>query len=266
MFKKSTIFRVVLSVFLLISLCSSTVSATTIYSSDQVPHEEGFIIIGESHALLACAEFNRLLNTEKEQIINDLSFHLDVDSSISKNQDNEPNTYYMSGNLFFVFEGSSDSDFATQIQREYIYSDGKGHRGIAVTKIHEIIDKNPQIEHWNIISWHGATSIRKGDINAPYYINSYRNWIDYEFPDANVYFISHSTMTKAYRSCKKQADTFNAELKKAFPDNFLDYTDFFTARFPQELLDPEQKGDLIHWNQKTYIELFQSVMQYCLEH
>ena len=255
----------ILSIVLVFEVSAIGVSAKTVYLSDNTFHEEGYIFVGESHAILASAEVNRVINEEKIKLVDDLNFHLLLDESLEVNEMKEPNTFTMQGNLFFVFEGNSDMDFQKQIKREYIYSDGKGNCGDAVKKIHEIIELNTNIEHWNIITWHGANACRGGKVNADYYVASYRNWMDYEFPEADIYILSQSTMTKAYRGCRKQADIFNATLKKAFPNNYLDYTDYFNEKYPHEMYDPKLRSDLIHWNLKTYVELFQDVMLVALE-
>lgn len=124
---------------------------------------------------------------------------------------------YMKGNLFFVYEGLNiPGERTTQLDKSYIYSDGKGAMGRVVQKIHEIMDSNLNIAHWNIISYQGALEARiRSSKVSQYYVDSYRNWIEYEFPDADCYFLSISTMTGWYDKVK-DADAINNALKAAF--------------------------------------------------
>lgn len=159
----------------------------------------------------------------------------------------------MKGNLFFVYEGGAGkNDPAIQCSYQYIYSDGKGKMGRGVEKIHEIINMNPNIAHWNIISMAGASSAGKGKKVADICADSYSNWIEYEFPEADCYFLSVSTMTKHYKGVKDK-NVYNNTLAAALPDHFLDYTDFYMQRFPERTIDT------IHWDNDTYIDLITDV-------
>lgn len=130
--------------------------------------------------------------------------------------------------------------------------------GRGVERIHEVIDKNPNISHWNIIAYQGAVAVaQNGPEVGGYYADSYRNWIQYEFPEADIYFLSMSTMTKNYRGLRNK-DAINNALSKAFPDKYLDYTDFFSERFPDGMLTPT---DTLHWNYQTYQELVVDIIQ-----
>ena len=236
------------------------VNAMTVYESDGICHEEGYIIIGESHSALAAGAVAIKARTVGNVLHwgdgIDISYEQRWDSSIAVTQDGDANTFTMKGNLFFVFEGIEEGvDDKLQTSREYIYSDGTGNRGRAVQKIHEIMETNPNVAHWNIISMHGAVSASKGTKEiADYYVNSYRNWIEYEFPDADCYFLSIATMTKYYRATRDK-NIFNNTLKAAFPDKFLDYTDFYAARSPQRMIDT------IHWDEATYVDLISDVVR-----
>lgn len=48
---------------------------------------------------------------------------------------------------------------------------------------------------------------------------------------------------------------FNATIATAFPDNFLDYTDFYVSRSPQRMIDT------IHWDEETYFDLISNVIE-----
>ncbi len=222
-----------------------TVNAITVYESDGVFHEEGYIFIGESHCALASGAI------PERDIGNDISYSWIWDAS----RGSEENVFTMKGNLFFVFEGNGQNDGAVQTSADYIYSDGKGSQGRGVQKIHEIINTNPNIAHWNIISMHGAVSASKGTkAISDYYVNSYRNWMTYEFPEADCWFLSVATMTKYYRGTKDKK-IFNNTIAAAFPDRFLDYTEFYASRSPQRMIDT------IHWDEETYFDLISDVIR-----
>ncbi|MDE7323304.1 MAG: hypothetical protein K2N73_11410 [Lachnospiraceae bacterium] len=96
-----------------------TVNAITVYESDGVFHEEGYIFVGESHCALASGA------VPKRDIGNDISYTWIWDAS----RGSEQNVFTMKGNLFFVFEGNGQNDGTIQTSSNYIYSDGKGSQG-----------------------------------------------------------------------------------------------------------------------------------------
>lgn len=231
-----------------------TAGAVTVYGSDGNFYDEGYIVIGESHAIgmsIAVGAVAKACgNVFKYGGSSDISFDFVQDSSIE-----EYNTFNMKGNLFFVYEGNrGETDGKLQSSHDYIYSDGKGNHGRGVEKIHEIMNMNPNIVHWNIISIGGASAASRGKGMADKYASAYRNWIEYEFPAADCYFLSVSTMTKHYRPVKDKK-IFNNTLAAAFPDKFLDYTEFYTQRYPQSTVDT------IHWDNATYIDLISDVFR-----
>lgn len=236
------------------------VNAMTVYESDGSYYDEGYIFIGESHSVIA-AHAVGVKAAEADNVFwwgdgDGLSYEYRWDSSRAVTPDGSPNTFTMKGNLFFVFEGNADgTDNTVQCSKQYIYSDGMGKRGTGVQKIHEIINGNPNIAHWNIISFHGAVSAAQGTREiANYYVKSYRNWMTYEFPQADCYFLSVATMTKYYKSTSDKK-VFNNTLAAAFPDRFFDYTDFYAARSPQRMIDT------LHWDDPTYVDLISDVLQ-----
>ena len=238
----------------------SEANAVTVYGTDDIEHEEGYIIVGESHVVLTMNAYAQSIDSEGYVAgLEDVQFFFNWDDSLSVTEDGAPNTFLMSSNLFFVVEGNIVAEGEKQKNKSYIYSDGQGNHGAGVEKIHNIMETNPNIKHWNIISFQGAVSALEGSVAGKYYVNSYRNWIDYEFPEADIYIVSHATMTKFYRQ-SKVAGEFDKELKKAFPERFLDYTAFFKERYPDQMLDPDQKPDSIHWNNDTYISLFNDII------
>lgn len=253
---------VLLSIVLIWGLFGNAVKAETIYESDGIPYEEGYIIIGESHIVLAAHAFAEV-GGEKGIIpgLDNVVYHFRADDSLSKTEDGLPNTFTMRGNLFFVFEGNRQIDGETQYHNHYIYSNGKGIRGIGVEKIHQIMDSNPNIAHWNIISFHGAVSAVEGVTMGRYYARSYRNWISNEFPKADLFIMSHSTMTKYYKGRQTQAEAFDEMLKKRMGNRWIDCSEFFQSKYPDGMLDPNQKPDTIHWSYDTYVELFTKVIK-----
>ncbi len=113
---------------------------------------------------------------------------------------------------------------------------------------------NPNIEHWNIISIHGGVAASKGSKEvADYFADSYRNWVTYEFPEADCYFVSVATMTKFFRGTRDK-QVFNNTIQAAFPDAFLDYTDFYNARCETNMVD------IVHWDGDTYAELIKDLI------
>lgn len=236
-------------------------NAVTVYESDGIYHEEGYIFIGESHSVIAA----NAVGGKAREVGNvfHLGDNLDVtyehrwDSSRGITSNGDPNTFTMKGNLFFVFEGNNPGvDDVTQISQKYIYSDGNGNMGRGVEKIHEIINANPNIAHWNIISFHGAVSASKGSREiANYYVKSYQNWISHEFPEADCYFMSVATMTKYYKATSDKK-VFNNTIRAAFPDAFLDFTDFYAERSASGRMI-----DTIHWDDDTYMDLISEVIR-----
>lgn len=252
----STLCLIVLVAFLPLS----QVHAGTVYFSDLVDHEEGYIIIGESHIVLTSDAYSRAVD-ENYMVkgLNDVHYQFMIDGSRYLDDNGNNNTFNMQGNLFFVFEGNASKDAETQKSNNYIFSDGHGNYGVGVRKIHEIIDSNPNIKHWNIISYHGAVAALGGAEAAGYYIDSYKNWMSYEFPTASIYFVSHSTMTKFYKQ-NRSSYLFDEEIKKAFPSQYFDMTQFYKIRYPQQMYDPKMNPDTIHWSHATYVELFNYVI------
>lgn len=250
--------RAILACMLIVLMAAQfvlTAKAVTLYESDGIYHEEGFIFIGESHSGVASHAVGMKAD-ETENVLHmgenlDVYYEFQWDSSHGVTNTGLPNTFTMKGNLFFIFEGINPGvDDRLQTSQQYIYSDGNGKMGRGVEKIHEIIDANPNIAHWNIISIHGAVSAAKGSKEvADYYVDSYRNWIEHEFPEADCYFLSVATMTKYYKGTRDKK-VFNNTLKSAFPERFWDYTDFYSERYAQGRM-----VDTLHWDDDTYMDL-----------
>lgn len=236
------------------------VQAATFYESDGQYHEEGYIFVGESHiANMATAVTEKMDAAGTIPGAEHIAYTLQWDASKAVTEKGDPNTFLMKGNLFFVWEGIAGSDATIQTNIRYIHSDGKGGRGRAVERIHEIINGNPNIAHWTIITFTGGVVAKSGAQGGRTHAQDYRNWIEYEFPNADIYVISQTTMTKYYRGMK-DPEAYNRALAAELSDRFLDYTDFFKARYPQGMLDPKLVRDTVHWSHDTYFELFVDVI------
>lgn len=236
--------------------------AETVYVCDENEYEEGYIIIGESHIVLTADAYSQTVDESGKVLgLKDVYYSYYTDGSLSVTEEGYDNTFIMSGNMFFVFQGNRPIDGETQYSKEYIYSDGKGNKGIGVEKIHEIMEKNPNVKHWNVISFQGAVSSLEGTEGGEYYARSYENWINYEFPDADCFFLSHATMTKYYKKDKAAADAFDEVLKSRLWGRYFECTEFFTSRYPQCMRDPNERPDTIHWSYETYVELFNNVIK-----
>lgn len=251
-----------LAVVMICLMTSVDVNACNYYVSDGNSYSEGYIFIGESHVSAAAVAFtlNSDYDTKKVNDLEDVYFRKTADSSVCVLENGEANTVTMTGNVFFVFNGNRVDEAKLQVKKEYIYSDGKGECGIGVKTIHEVIDANPNIEHWNIISSQGSVELSEGEAVVPYYINSYTNWINYEFPNADIYFMSHSTMTKFYRGVKN-VGYFDEQISKAFPTRYLDFTEYYNSVYPAQMKDPKQKSDLIHWNYDVYFKVYSDAIR-----
>ncbi len=258
MFGNKTFMRIVCGMLLMaVMFCPAIFArAATVYVSDGMQYDEGYIFIGESHMQIAAFGMQQDVSG-KIPGLDGVRYSIYADSSVVSNDLGDPGTFTMSGNLFFVFEGTGRTEEAQrQTSKEYIYSDGAGKQGGAVQKIHTIMDTNPNIAHWNIISFHGSVSAMEGTQEiADYYVASYRNWIDYEFPDADIYFLPQSTMTKNFKLGRGDKELLNRSLAVAFPEHYMDIMPFFWEHYPQGLMDPTQKSDLVHWSSQTYYEM-----------
>lgn len=258
MFGNKTFMRIICGMLLMaVMLCPAiSARAATVYVSDGMQYDEGYIFIGESHMQIAAFGMQQDVSG-KIPGLDGVRYSIYADSSVVSNDLGDPGTFTMSGNLFFVFEGTGRTEEAQrQTSKEYIYSDGAGKQGGAVQKIHTIMDTNPNIAHWNIISFHGSVSAMEGTQEiADYYVASYRNWIDYEFPDADIYFLPQSTMTKNFKLGRGDKELLNRSLAAAFPEYYMDIMPFFWEHYPQRLMDPSQKSDLVHWSPQTYYEM-----------
>lgn len=235
--------------------------AETFYASDGQEYEEGYIFVGESHVAMMSGVATILTDSEEEiSGLEHINYNLEWDSSVAVTADGKPNTFKMKGNLFFVFEGINNGiDGPKQANANYLYSNGKGNYGKGVGKIHQIMETCPNIKHWTIITFAGGSVAKKGVDGAQLHINSYRNWINYEFPNADFYIMSQSTLTKYYRTLK-DPEAYNRTLAAAFPEHFLDYTDYFRENYPSGMRDPKLLSDTVHWSEQIYFELLQDVI------
>lgn len=241
--KMRKLFAVVLSsMLMLVSLIAPVISAdaATIYENDGGAYGEGYIFPGESHAFIMAKAMGSFTDHEGNVIdMEGVRYHYRADDSASEGQLGTPNTFTMSGNLFFVFESwGVDAENKTQVDKSYIYSDGNGKMGRGVEKIHAIMEANLNILHWNIIAWHGASAIANAD----------------------CYFLFMPTITKCCRGGRSRND-INDALAAAYPEQYLDYKDFFCARYPQGMKDPTEKTDTLQkMSESVTVEEWQEVL------
>ena len=234
------------------------------YASDGMIHEEGYIFIGSSHAVLAGYDMLTVIDAANKVIgLDDVYYAKNPLNEAARTGIGKPmeKDFEMLGNLFFVGDGLYVNLKSSQVKKEYIYSDGKGNCGEGVQGAHKIIETNPNIKHWNIISMQGfyQASLGRQDI-ADYYVASYKNWISYEFPEADCYFLSHPLISKEYRG-KRNLDLLDKALAQAFPGQYMDYMDYFRARYPSGMRDPSEKSDAVHWSTDTYVGLITDVIK-----
>lgn len=234
------------------------------YVSDGKEYEEGYIVIGSSHAVLASYDMTNATDVNHKVIGLEGVYYSKMpitEAAVTGNGKVMEKDYVMSGNLFFVGEGMHVDQSNGQYKKEYIYSDGKGNRGKGVQEIHKVIETNPNIKHWNIISYQGSVQAALGSKEiADYYVKSYKNWMSYEFPEADCYFLSHPLISKKYRG-KRNLDVFDKILAQEFPDQFMDYTEYYKERYPAGMRDPSEKIDSVHWSADTYVGLIKDVIQ-----
>lgn len=232
--------------------------------SDGMIHEEGYIVIGSSHAVLAGYGMADVTDENHKVIgLDDVYYSKTPITEVawSGNGKYMECDYEMSGNLFFVCEGLFIDADNHQATKEYIYSDGKGNCGEGVQAVHKVIEANPNIKHWNIISYQGCAQAAMGSQQiADYYVESYKNWISYEFPEADCYFLSHPLISKMYRG-KRNLDLLDRTLAQAFPEQYMDYTEYYKERYPSGMIDPSEKSDSVHWNSDTYVGLITDVIK-----
>lgn len=184
----------------------------------------GFIIIGDSHTVVADGQGYRVHGSAVEDVVLD-------------------------ENLFLVHT-SLDPVMGTI---EWLEGDG-------TDRMKGIIAEHPDIAQWNIICMHGTSMVPFPDI-AERYIADYQEWIDGTFADCNVHIVSvppldeeewvvrHPDMPARYN---QDIIRFNKELAQAFPDQFLDYYDWLAER--------EAFQDEIHYTGETYLEMFDEII------
>lgn len=184
----------------------------------------GYILIGESHIVVTDGQGYSLLGSTLEEI--------------------KPNE-----NLFFVHT-SLDPVMGT-----YDWFSGDGEK-----RIQEIKEEHSEITDWAIISMHGTSMCTVENI-AEQYINTYTLWINEIFENDSVYIVSVPPLDEAEWLVRHpeigpryNADIikFNNEIQSAFPENYLDYYDWYL-----------QNGvfqDEIHYTGESYRNLFDEVI------
>ena len=185
--------------------------------------QDGYIIIGDSHVVVTDGLGYGVYGSSVEGVV-------------------------YNKNLFFVHTGL-DPVMGTF---EWLKGDG-------TAKMESIIEEHPEIEDWSIISIHGTSMVTMPDI-AQQYIENYKQWINDTFSQGHVYMVSIPPLDeKAWKENhpdvprdNKSIQAFNEQIKKAFPDHYFDYYDWF--------LEHSDFQDEIHYTGETYCKLFDEII------
>lgn len=90
---------------LILQATTCDVKAATVYESDGIIYDEGYIIVGESHISLTVDAYSKVVD-ENGTIpgLKDVTFHIAKDDSVSVADNGDDNTFIMSGNLFLYLK------------------------------------------------------------------------------------------------------------------------------------------------------------------
>ncbi|MDE6915652.1 MAG: hypothetical protein K2P39_02485 [Lachnospiraceae bacterium] len=208
----------------------STEQAESLIEPEEDVSARGYIIIGDSHAVVADGMGYSVQGSRVEGIT-------------------------FNKNLFIVHTGL-DPVMGTI---DWLEGDG-------AERIKEIISTHTELSRWSIISMHGTSMVTQPDIE-PRYIQTYQKWIEESFGDCAIYFVSVPPLDeKAWVSnhpdiparFNEDIVRFNARIEEAFPDQYFDYYDWFLARADSFL-------DEIHYTGETYCEMFDEILQKIME-
>lgn len=187
--------------------------------------EQGYIIIGDSHAVVTDGQGYSVFGSSVEGVA-------------------------LNKNLFIVHTGL-DPVMGTI---DWLQGDG-------TKRMEEIIAEHEEIQRWNIISIHGTSMVSMPNITEQY-IKNYENWMNNTFRGCRVYMVSippldeqewrtrHPDMPERLN---KDIVAFNTGIKEAFLNNYFDYYDWFLER-------DNDFQDEIHYTGATYRELFDEVI------
>lgn len=186
--------------------------------------KEGYIIIGDSHAVVTDGQGYAVHGSDVDGVV--------------YNQ-----------NLFIVHT-SLDPVMGTF---DWLKGDG-------TERIKTIMKEHPEIAGWNIISIHGTSMVTMPGI-VEQYIDNYKIWMNETFKDSKVYIVSvppldekewvvrHPDLPPRHN---QDIIDFNTKIKEAFPDQYFDYYDWFLAH--------DTFQDEIHYTGETYRTMFDEIM------
>lgn len=186
--------------------------------------KEGFIIIGDSHAVIAEGFGYAKMGSSVDGVV-------------------------LNETLFFVHK-SMDPVMGT-----YDWFAGEGKDMIQTT-----ISQHPDITDWSIISVHGTSMVYTPGITDSY-TATYKEWMKKVFPKYDIYIVSVPPLDEEGWATKypdgplrynSDIQNFNNKIKKAFPKNYFDYYEWF-----------EENGtfiDEIHYSGETYVKMFDQII------
>lgn len=192
--------------------------------------KSGYILIGESHIVVTDGQGYSMLGSKLEGV--------------------NPGE-----NLFFVHT-SLDPVMGTY---DWFCGDG-------TNRIKEIKEEHTEITDWAIISMHGTSMCTVENITEQY-INTYTLWINELFKDDSVYIVSVPPLDEAEWLVRhpeigprynEDIIKFNNEMQEAFPQNYLDYYDWY--------LENGVFQDEIHYTGESYRNLFDEVISHTEEY
>lgn len=186
--------------------------------------QRGYIIIGDSHAVVAESFGYQKLGSALEDVV-------------------------YQKNLFFVHTGT-DPAMGT-----YDWLAGEG-----TEKIGEVMQMHTEITDWVIISIHGTSMCVTPDIDKQY-TQLYTEWMEQIFPKAEIYLVSVPPLDEErwLTDYPQMPPRFNADIKKynekmkeAFPEHYMDMYDWF--------LENGTFIDAIHYDGEVYRNMFDTVI------
>lgn len=191
------------------------------------PEEEvkrGYIIIGDSHTVVTDGQGYTALGSTLPDI-------------------------KVKENLFFVHT------YLDPVMGTYDWFANEGP-----VRIRQVIDENPSINKWSIISIHGTSMVIVPGVTE-LYIATYNQWIEDTFKDCEIYIVSippldeeewvvrHPDFPERHN---KEVKEFNEIIKSNFPERYFDYYDWF--------IENGEFQDEIHYIGETYRNMFDEVI------
>lgn len=191
----------------------------------QVEKKNGYIIIGDSHVVVADSQGYAPLGSNVEGIVYNQT-------------------------IFFIHTGLDP-----------VMGTFEWLKGAGTEKIQDIMEEHLEITDWCIISIHGTSMVIMPDIENQY-VQIYKQWINDTFNTSRVYIVSvppldekewvvkHADLPPRYN---QDIIDFNSKMKENFEQNYFDYYTWF--------LENGEFQDEIHYTGKTYQMMFDEIIQ-----